>query len=190
MSGIVDFKKRLAEIDRALNLIKRESEIQNRLLDVELKLSEKQYQSLIRVIHIATDALLIYPCNFQLIKRRAFARCLIAAFSERKDDITSAESDLKLIYEIEPNNLEVGSELLNLLFGFYKKDNMEVAQTAEHLVVAAEKLLIKYVTLQISALKRAFEYSKAEEVYDHWKKFFPRSKVPSFTHEEISCLSS
>jgi tetratricopeptide (TPR) repeat protein len=176
MSEIERFKTLLEQIDLVLDSYTPRDLSPDRIIQEIIAERAEQRSILEKAIQLATEGLEKYSFNSELLRRRAYARCHIVTPDGEYPELELAEKDLRAILELDPNNLYAGLDLLEEMFTFSGMEDKDVAEVAEEFATRAERLLLNNRALQIKAYGYAGEYTKAEEVYNHWIKLFPESE--------------
>lgn len=129
-----------------------------------------------RAVELATGGLDHYPLNPELLRRRAWARCRIVTPDGLYPELEAAERDLRLILELDPDNLAVAFDLLDEMFTFSGMADADVAEVSGELAERAAKLLVRLRALQIRALGYAGRHDEAAKLYDESIGMFPLSE--------------
>lgn len=126
-----------------------------------------------RVVELATSALLDFPRNSELLRRRAFALCRIV--SDELDYPRAEEGimDLKTIMAFDPNALRSGLQLVDELFTFGGVENADAAVIAAELASRAESMMLEARVLQVRALIHDQRADEARQLGEHWLQLFP-----------------
>ena len=180
----------LAEIDSLLDTYQPGTLEPDRILGDIIGERAAQRPLFERVVHLATDGLLKFPFNAELLRRRALARSFIVTPEMTYPEIELAEQDLRTLLAVEPNNLHAAFDLLETMFTFSGLENSEVAEIAALCATKAEQILLKTVALQIKALGYADDHGASQAVYDRWKQRFPESSVLTIAKEDADSMKA
>ena len=189
MSELQDFQALLARIDDLLNQYDPGECKPDQIIGEIVKQRAEQRSILEEAVQLASDGLVSYPLNPQLLYRRAWARCRIVAPEWDYPELESAEQDLRAVLSVDPDNFVAGAELLDSMFTFSGMEDSEVADVARTLAESAEHFLLRLKSLQISALAYADELAQARSEYDTWIRLFPDSAYLDSAKKDIESLS-
>lgn len=190
MQSIGEFRQLIEGIDKVLDSYDPGELAPDKVIREILIHRANQKAILEKVIQLATDGLEKYPFNTELLRRRAFAKCRIVTPDGEFPELESAELDLRMILEYDPNNLYAATDLIEEMFTFSGMDDTEIADIAETFAERAEKLLIKLRALQIKALGHSDNHDKAEEVYLNWIRLFPESEILKAAKEHADSMKN
>lgn len=137
---------------------------------------------------LATEGLVQYPFNSELLRRRAFALAHIVTPQGEFPELAAAEDDWRTILIVDPNNLRAAFEYAELMFSHSGMEDSQVAEVVGDFATKAETVLTALGGLQIKAWGHAGEYAKAEEIYQHWHARFPDSSLLEEAIKEVEFI--
>lgn len=190
MKGLKKFKALLDKIDSILESYDPGELRPDRVIGEIIKERAGQRPIFDKAIQLATEGLKEYPYNPELLHRRAYARCLIVTPEGEHPELEAAEQDLRMILELDPNNLLAGYELLDAMFTYSAMEDEDVAKVSEEFASRAERILLELRALQIKALGYADKHDEADKLYKHWIQLFPKSEHLESAKEEADSMKN
>jgi tetratricopeptide (TPR) repeat protein len=190
MKGIKKFKALLDKIDKVIESYDPGELRPDRIFGEMIKERTDQRPILEKAIQLATEGLKEYPYNPELLYRRAYARCLIVTPKGGHPKLEAADKDLRMILELDPNNLLAGYELLDAAFTYSAMEDEDVVKVSEEFASRAERLLLRLRALQIKALGYADKHNEADKLYKHWIQLFPSSEQLASAKEEADLMKN
>ncbi|MHC4865611.1 MAG: hypothetical protein ACYTEX_16110 [Planctomycetota bacterium] len=188
MTEVKRLKVLLDKIDNVLRSYDPGEPRPDQIIGEIIKERASQRPTFEEAIQLATEGLRQYPYNSELLRRRAFARCLIITPEGEHPELEAAEEDLRMILELDANNLCGVFELLDAMFSHSAMEDDRVAEVAGELASRTQTLLLQVRALQIKALGYADKHDEADRVYKRWIELFPKSEYLKSAREQADQL--
>ncbi len=188
MKGVAELKRQIKQIDKILDVYNPGDLKPSTVFKDIINHRSNQNLNVQKGIDLASKALEKFPFNPELLRRRGFLKSLLVDLKTGYLDLPGAEKDLRAVLKIDPNNLYVASDLLDLMFHFSSIEDAEVAKLADEFAGRAQKLLEWLRSLEIMALSYADKIPEAKKKYEKWIKIFPKSKEMKRAKRDIECF--